>query len=265
MIIRKAKPSDKKPILGFLHKTFQWGDYIERVWDYWLARKTLYTLEEDGRPIGICNASFSDHQVWLEGLRIHPKFRRKGYASRLVLDMESHAAKKGRKISRMLIAKENTRSLKMAKSLGYKIESEWWLYNLRPKRQHADVRFAANQRQLQGLIGPDSYSESWEWFLLDKKALNDLIKKKRVLVAYQDKKPTGIGIWNKSYIDRNVLQLGYINGTRLGMKMILHFMQDKAYQLKSKRVQVLAPQKIKLNEKILDKRMLFCLMRKDLR
>ncbi|MFY9301653.1 MAG: GNAT family N-acetyltransferase [Candidatus Nitrosotenuis sp.] len=265
MIIRKARPGDKKPILSFLHKTFQWGDYIERVWDHWLAKKTLHTVEEDGRPIGICNASFSKHQVWLEGLRIHPKFRRRGYASRLVLGMESLAAKKGRKMSRMLIAKENTRSLKMAKSLGYKIESRWWLYNLRPKRQHTDVRLASNPRQLQGLMWPDSYSESWEWFLLDKKALNDLIKKKRVLVAYQDKKLIGIGIWNKSYIDRGVLQMGYINGTKPGMKMILHFMQNKAHQLKSKRVQVLAPQKIKLNKKILDKRMLFCLMKKDLR
>jgi GNAT superfamily N-acetyltransferase len=262
--IRRARPSDKKPILSFLHKTFQWGDYVANVWDTWLARKTLLTLEENKKPIGICNASLSRHQVWIEGLRIHPRFRRRGYASRLVLRAESMAKKSGRKISRMLIAQENVRSLKMAGSLGYKIEGKWWLYNLRPKKHDTDVRPATNPRQLKGLIDTETYSDSWEWFVLDGQELAKLIKRKRILVALQNKKPIGMGIWNKSELDCDVLQLGYLNGTKTGMRMILRFMQNKAYRLKSKRVQVLVEDKTKLSEKYLDRRMLFCLARKNL-
>ncbi len=264
MRIRKAKPSDKKPILAFLHRTFQWGDYVANVWDTWLARKTLFTLEERGKPIGICNASLSKNQLWIEGLRVNPKFRRRGYASKLVLKAESVARKKGRKTSRMLIAQGNARSLKMARSLGYRIEGKWWLYNLRPKRHETSVHLATNAKQLNGLIDSDTYSESWEWFPLDTLAIAKLIKNKKVVVLSQKNKATGIGIWNKSELDSDVLQLGYINGTKPGMRMILHYMQNKAHLLKSKRIQVLAEDKTKLNEKNLDKRMLFCLMRKDL-
>lgn len=264
MIIRRTRPSDKKPILAFLHRTFQWGDYIGRVWDAWLAKKTLLTVEEDKKPIGIGNAVLSKHQVWIEGLRINPKFRRQGYASKLVLKIESTAKKKGCRISRMLIAQGNNKSLKMAKSLGYKIEDKWWLYNMRPKRQDTAVRVATNIKQLNGLIDSDTYSESWEWFSLDRPTLERLIKKKRVVIATRLGKTIGVGIWNESALDKDVLQLGYINGTKAGMKMILHYMQNKAYQMKSKRIQVLIQQKTKLNAKELDRRMLFCLVRKDL-
>jgi GNAT superfamily N-acetyltransferase len=263
MLIRKTKKSDKRPILAFLHRTFQWGDYIERVWDVWLANRTLYTIEEHGRPLGICNASLSKRQLWIEGLRINPKFRRRGHASTLVLKMESLARKKGRKISRMLVAQGNTRSLKMAKSLGYKIEGKWWLYNLRPKRQKIRAYFATNTRQLKGLVDSDVYSESWEWFPLDKTALGKLIKKKRMIV-FQNKKQNGIGIWNKSQLDKDVLQVGYINGTNSGKTEILKFMQNEGYLVKAKRIQVLAHQKTSLNHQGLDRRMLFCLMRKNL-
>lgn len=264
MIIRRSKPSDKKPILSFLHKTFRWGDYIERVWDMWLARKTLLTVEENKKPIGIGNASLSKHQVWIEGLRIHPEFRRKGYATKLVLHIESIAKKKGRRISRMLIAQGNTRSLMLARSLGYKIEDKFWLYNMRPKKHQVPVLIATNMRQLGDLANSSTYSESWEWLPLDKPTLNKLIKKRRVIVATKGERPIGVGIWNESDLDRGVLQLGYLNGTSEGMKMILHYMQNKASQMKSKRIQVLMRQKIKLDAKELDRRMLFCLMRKDL-
>ncbi len=264
MRIRKTKPSDKKPILAFLHRTFQWGDYVANVWDTWLARKTLLTLEEKGKPIGICNVSLSKNQLWIEGLRINPKFRRRGYASKLVLRAESVAKKNGRKTSRMLIAQGNARSLKMAKSLGYKIEGKWWLYNLRPKKQDTPVHLATNTKQLKGLINSDTYSDSWEWFPLENYTITKLIKKKRVIVFSTKNKPTGMGIWNKSELDSDVLQIGYINGTKPGMEMILRYVQNKAYQLKSKRIQVLAENKTKLDTKELDQRMLFCLMRKDL-
>jgi GNAT superfamily N-acetyltransferase len=264
LIIRRSKPSDKKPILAFLHKTFRWGDYIERVWDMWLARKTLLTVEENKKPIGIGNASISRHQVWIEGLRINPKFRRQGYASKLVLHMEAMAKKKGKKISRMLIAQGNTRSLRMARSLGYKIEDKFWLYNMRPKKHKVAARLATNMRQVGALANSNTYSGSWEWFPLDKSALNKLIKKRRVIVATRNGKTTGVGIWNESDLDTGVLQIGYINGTKTGMKEVLHYVQNKASQMKSKRIQVLMQQKIKLDAKELDRRMLFCLMKKDL-
>lgn len=264
MKTRKAKPSDKKQILDFCKNTFRWGDYIDRVWDLWLSKGNLFTIVVKRKPIGICNISFSKNQIWIEGLRINPKFRRKGYATKLVLKAEALARQKRRKISRMLIAEHNARSLRLAKSLGYKIEDKWWLYNLRPKNTSTKANLATNVKQIDDLIISDTYSESWKWLPLDKTTIAKMIKKGRVIVFTKNKKSLAVGLWNKSQIDKDVLQIGFLNGEKEGMNEILRFMQNKGHLLKYKRIQVLAQQKIPLKMKELNKRMLFCLLKKDL-
>lgn len=265
MKIRHAKKADKKQILAFCVHTFRWGDYIDRVWDKWLAEKNLLTLEQQGRAIGICNAGISPNQVWIEGIRINPSFRRKGYATRLVIAAESLAKRKRLGYSRMIIADNNKRSLSMAKKLGYHIEDKWWLYNLSPKKQNTTVKLAASAKNLQSLIQSETYSESWNWLVLNEKTLAKLVKAGRVIIYHKNKKPQAMGIWNKtSKLDNDVMQLGYLAGTKSGVNGIIQFMQNKGYEEKSDRIQLLVQDKIKLSMKGLDKRMLFCLLKKEL-
>jgi N-acetylglutamate synthase-like GNAT family acetyltransferase len=265
MRIRRAKKSDKEQILSFCHHTFRWGDYIDRVWDRWYAEKNLLTIEKNGKAIGICNAAVSPNQLWIEGIRINPDFRRKGHASRLVAAAERLAIKKKLEISRMIIADNNKRSLAMARSLGYAIEDKWWLYNLSPKKQNTKAKLATNTKNLDDLIQSTTYSESWNWFSLDKKALARLAKSGRVIVYYENKKPQAMGIWNKtSRLDNDVMQLGYLSGTKPGIVQILKFIQNMAHEEDKDRVQLLIPDTIKLKMKGLDRRMLFCLVKKEL-
>jgi N-acetylglutamate synthase-like GNAT family acetyltransferase len=262
--IRKATKSDKKPILDFCQSPSSGVDYIANVWDSWLEEGKFLAMEYKGKPIGVCHASFSKNQVWIEGLRINPKFRQRGYGSGLVLRAEQIAKRKHHKISRMIISNSNKKSIKLAKSLGYTIEDKWYLYNLKPKRQQSRVIAASNPKQIENLIDSDTYSKSWKWFAFDKSSLSKLIKKRRILVFAKNKKALAVGIWNDSKIDNAVLQIGYLNGSKTGMKNILYYMQNKGYEQNSRRIQILAQQKIKLQMKDLDKRMLFCLMKKDL-
>ncbi len=264
MQIRKATKSDKKPVLDFCQSPYSGIDYIANVWDFWLKDGAFLAIEHKGKPIGVCHASFSKNQVWIEGLRINPKFQQRGYGSRLVLKTEQIAKRKNYKISRMIISNDNKKSIKLAKSLGYKIESKWHLYNIKPKRKQSQIIPATNPKQIENLIDSNTYSKSWKWFAFDKSAISELIKKKKILVFIQNKKTSAIGIWNDSKIDDDVLQIGYLNGTKSGMKNILYHMQNKGYEQNSRRIQILAQQKIKLKMKDLDKRMLFCLMKKDL-
>lgn len=265
MKIRRAKKSDKAQILPFCKNTFRWGDYIDRVWDKWLAEKNLLAVEQKGRAVGICNAGLSKTQLWVEGIRIHPDFRRNGYASKLVLASEAIAKQGKRTISRMIIADNNKRSLKMAKSLGYHIEDKWWMYNLGPKKQSTGAKIATSAKNLESLIQSNTYCESWNWLPLDKATLARLVRADRVVVYSKNNKPQAIGIWNKtSRLDNDVMQLGYLNGTKSGIAQILKFMQNMGYQEKSDRIQLLVQQKIKLSMKGLDQRMLFCLVKKEI-
>ena len=265
MKIRKAKKADKDQILSFCHHTFRWGDYIDRVWDKWFAEKNLFAIEQNGKAIGICNAGISPNQVWIEGIRINPDFRRKGYASRLIIEVENLARRKRLGISRMIIADNNKRSLSMAKKLGYSIEDKWWLYNLTPKKQTSTARIAANTHGLVSLIQSSAFSESWNWFSLDAKILQKLVRQGRVIIYHKNKKPCAMGIWKtSSRLDDDVMQLGYVSGTMPGIRQILRFMQNKAFEQKKNRVQILAQDKIRLKMLGLDRRMLFCLVKKEL-
>jgi N-acetylglutamate synthase-like GNAT family acetyltransferase len=94
VLIRKAKASDKNFVLEFCKTTFSWGDYIADVWDYWKLEGNLLVLTEKNTPVAICHSSFFDSQVWIEGIRVNEKFRKKGFAENLVLESESLAKKK---------------------------------------------------------------------------------------------------------------------------------------------------------------------------
>src|SRR5689334_4930293 len=92
MQIRDAKPSDKEPVLDFCKGTFSWGDYISDVWDSWMSQGNLFVVVENSTPIGLSHLVFTDtRQSWLEGIRIHHDFRRKGYGRKIISYCESVA------------------------------------------------------------------------------------------------------------------------------------------------------------------------------
>jgi hypothetical protein len=46
--IRFALPSDKENVLRFCANTFEWGDYIDQVWDSWyLDQNGVLLVAED--------------------------------------------------------------------------------------------------------------------------------------------------------------------------------------------------------------------------
>ncbi|MFM7795623.1 MAG: GNAT family N-acetyltransferase [Candidatus Nitrosotenuis sp.] len=261
--IRLAQNKDKNQVLSFCVNTFEWGDYIDRVWDKWYAKKTLLVADHRGIAAGICNAALSANQLWIEGIRINPIFRRKGYATRLVAAAESLARNKRLAISRMIIANNNKKSLSMAKSLGYSLEQKWRLYNLLAKKQTSKAKIATDLK-IQIPLPNITYSQSWKWFTLDQRALSKLVRSGQVIQYLTNKKLQAIGIWSKSHIDNDLVQLGYLNGTNQGLIQILRFMQNLAYENDMQRIQILIPDSLEIQFKGLESRMLFCLVKKKL-
>lgn len=217
----------------------------------------LTVIENKGIPIGMCHSIINGDQLWIEGLRVNPSFRRCGLATKLVRHAEKVANRKKCSISRMLIATNNTRSLSMARSLGYYIESRWWLYNMEPKKQSAKVRMASKNQALS--LNGKIFSESWQWCALNRRILARLLLHKQVVVCGK-----AIGIWNISSIDKDVLQIGYLDGPKSDVRQILKFVQNKGHNLKSRRIQLLLQNNMSVNVSRIEKRMQFCLVRKNL-
>ena len=261
MEIRSAEGSDKTSVIDFCRDTFSWGDYIADVWNIWQSKGRLYVMEDEGKVVGVYNLSLFEKQAWIEGLRIHPKHRRKGLAKNMLKHAESFVQNK---IIRLIIESENNPSIRLVESMGYVLEDKWQLYSMIAAKQDSDAKIANDVFQIKDLIDSHTYADSWKWLPLDNEELQKLVNQKRVVMFGDNGKPLAIGIWNRSRDFPQVFQVGYLNGANDGMRCILRYIQNKAYDLNCERIQIFVKDNTSLNADFLDNRSLFYLMRKDM-
>jgi len=256
-MIRKALPSDKPTILKFCKHTFSWGDYIQDVWDYWLLDGGLLVVLKQN-PVGIIHGVFFKNQVWIEGIRINPKFRRNGLASKMVKKIELMAKEKKISFSFMLIDSENKPSLSMAKKLNYKIFQSWNFYTLSPKKT------SKYQVSMGNVIFEKKfthYVKSWRWIPLDKPLLDSLISKNKIIYSGKDRKT--IAILEDSEHFKNTLIVTIFGGSQNSIKNIISYLQNFGKDNNYQRLQILTRENLP-TVKGLDLKISFHLMQKVL-
>jgi ribosomal protein S18 acetylase RimI-like enzyme len=119
MMIRPASAADRDAVLEFCEHTWEWGDYIERVWDRWLhdTNGRLFVAVIDEQPIGLIHVQMmSETEAWLEGLRVDPRYRQRGVARELNLVAQAEAMRRGATIVRLAVSADNTRSQHLSES-----------------------------------------------------------------------------------------------------------------------------------------------------
>jgi GNAT superfamily N-acetyltransferase len=232
--IRPAKSSDREEILSFCVNTFSWGDYIDRVWDYWFHTGRLLVVEEGGRKIAMSHVAVcpDGKNVWLEGVRVHPDYRRSKVATRLLAKMIEYGRKKGARQASAIVDVTNIASQRMVEKNGFQIISRWAYYSaggrLRCKKSSARLATTGDLAKIwQYLQGSDIYRlsakryvKSWHWYALDRKALRDFVREKGVIVAGEPIQ--GVALVNRrGYWDRkSVLQIVYLDA--LSKSSLLH-------------------------------------------
>lgn len=191
--IRRVREGDRGFVLGYCRDTFGWGDYIDSVWDDWQSDGEFLACEDRALvsssstgPIGVCHVHLSPGQAWIEGIRVHPQYRRRGIATRLVREAEQMALRRLRRqqqpqrrpgpppprgagrggglAAAMIIDARNEPSLAMARLLGYEITSAWTYHKVPPRRPDAGAR-----RKITALRGLDRaayphFVWEWRWF-----------------------------------------------------------------------------------------------------
>ena len=258
IVIRNAVDSDKSVILNFCQNTFSWGDYIQDVWSSWLSEGSLFIVEKK-YPVGITHAVFSKNQVWIEGIRINPDFRRQGLAKKLVQHLELIAKQKQIPFSFMLIDIENQKSLSMAKNLGYGIFQTWNFYSLIPQLNNShEIQFGNifDQSKI------PQYVKSWRWLPLDKKTMLSLHKQRKII--FSDKSgPISIAVITDSEHFDKILIVTLISGSISNTLDLISYIQNYGAENKYQKIQILT--RAKLSEiNTLEHKITFNLMKKSL-
>lgn len=112
--VRPARPEDRESVLAFCQQTWEWGDYLEFVWDEWLnnPQGKLFVAIKAGRPVGVTNIRMLNAtEAWFEGMRVDPAFRQHGIASALFNAQLAEARQRGATTIRLITESTNTAAI----------------------------------------------------------------------------------------------------------------------------------------------------------
>ncbi len=144
MNIRRARPSDKNMVLDLCMNTFEWGDYIDKVWDNWISdplglllvyESTASSSTSKLSPLGIIHiVKCLDNILWLEGLRVNKIHRNKGIATALLKYSLDYGSNNGIEEYGALVSENNFASQNMMEKFGFSRFFEYNYYNINLKK-----------------------------------------------------------------------------------------------------------------------------------
>jgi ribosomal protein S18 acetylase RimI-like enzyme len=114
--IRPARSDDREAVLAFCKQTWEWGDYIEFVWDEWLddPQGKLFVAIEEGQPVAVANMRMLNNtEAWFEGMRVDPTFRQHGLASALFDAQLEEAKRRGATTARLITESTNASAIRL--------------------------------------------------------------------------------------------------------------------------------------------------------
>ena len=269
MSVQQASQLDKDKIVEFCKNTFSWGDYIDQIWDYWVSEGNLLVIHENNLPIAMSHASFDvkNQNLWIEGIRVNPNYRRKKYATNLVHHCETTAGEKKFMTAQMLIENTNSNSIHLAKKLGYTNKETWNFYTLDNQIQEKqyDTSNLLNQQREEFLLNSKFYFvDSWRWFPLTKDSISKLSQENRIIFFENDDTINGIAIFTESQHFENTVIVTILMGNDVGIQNLLLKILSISKQQNFKRIQILTKLNNLPKQIGLEKKLLFHLFEKNL-
>lgn len=261
--MRPAKEEDKDPVLKFTERTWEEGDYIKHVWDKWINDKNGILLVGDlnGEPIALLHCRYlPDNSGWLEGLRVHPDYRRKGVATQINREALKFLKKRGINVIRGAIFEGNTASINLTKKLGFTlINPDWLIYHIEPKKLEDDeINFYKAiqpvEISIKELVDSSEYNLRnglfyywWSWFKLTEESYQNAIGKYGKLKAIKDQ--GGVLIYSEMLEERKIIEVNYISSNKINLKNALITIKNSVED-EIKFIRVPIPENSPLVEKI---------------
>lgn len=121
LTIRPATSADKAPVLAFCATTWDHGDYIDQVWDDWLAApdSTLLVGTLNERPVALAHVSVQQGEGWCEGVRVDPAERGRGLGVAIMRACVDEARRRQAQVLRLLTSRANQAMQTILPRLGF--------------------------------------------------------------------------------------------------------------------------------------------------
>lgn len=195
--VRAARAQDKEAVVSFCQKTFSWGDYIAEAWDRWLtdADGQLLIGWMDDRPVSVLHIAVIGEMAWMEGMRVHPDFRRQGIASVVEAAGRAFARGRGCRVARLATSMKNVAAQGMLDAIGFCRVAHFNEWEIEPAPDDFSFARVASANDLAStlVLWHDSEmcaasrsivpNRRWRWTPLDETRLREHIRVSELRVA----------------------------------------------------------------------------------
>ena len=188
LLIRRARPSDKRDVLAAVRTLWGGNDRIPDVFDAWVTHRTgpFFVAESAGRVVGMGKLTVvSPTEAWLEGGRVAPRWRRKGIATALIAHRIEYARERGFRVLRFSTASDNTPIHRAAKTFGFARVATLARQEAPAKPGSPPARATrAQERAVLRRVGPLlQRGHGWEWREITPRDVGVAIARGRVFVS----------------------------------------------------------------------------------
>ncbi len=129
MNFRRAVPGDKGRILEICSTVWEGSDYMPNIIDKWLTDNEgeFTVMVEDGQVMGVGKMTLIGRSIgWLEGLRVAPEARSKGFAKQITRYYINKGYEMGLKQLQLSTYYDNHASIHVSASNGFQRVAQFW-------------------------------------------------------------------------------------------------------------------------------------------
>ncbi|MEF8832386.1 MAG: GNAT family N-acetyltransferase [Candidatus Thermoplasmatota archaeon] len=125
--IRELKKTDKKEVIEMTSEIWDGRDYIPDYFDSWIEDGGFICGTVDDEIVALAKHTWhSDDILWLEGLRVHPEHREKGYGRSMIEGQVDYIDEHlDYRVARFLTSDDNTPVKKVVESIGFELKQDY--------------------------------------------------------------------------------------------------------------------------------------------
>jgi GNAT superfamily N-acetyltransferase len=254
MTIRPARPGDRPAMERICARTWEWGDYIPDVWDHWLTDEQglLIVSELEGRVVALSRIRFqAPDQIWLEGMRVDPEYRRRGIGRQFLDHSIAFARERGACVVRLSTSYHNVPVHTLAAQAGMVYVAAYQLRSADAlptgpdpaflSAEHADrVRaFLSDSPMLAYAHG--LYSDDWAWQEMSPARIDQFLEAGQFAARLApDGRLAALAVLHPQPEDSE-LWIGYIDGEAAAITELATAVRGHAARFGAEKVQVMVP------------------------
>lgn len=261
MTIRPARRGDRPAMERICAHTWDWGDYIPDVWDDWLA-------DEQGQPIvgelagcvvALSKITFqAPGQVWLEGMRVDPEYRRRGIARQFLDYSLTFARERGARVVRLGTGYHNTPVHALVAQVGMVRAGAYLFWTADPLPGGPEPAFLWAERagQVRAFLKDSPvmahtrglYSVHWAWQELSPARVDQFLEEGQFAARLApDGRLAALAVI-RSDPEQKYLWLGFADGEATAVTELATAVRAYAARLGAEKVQVMVPDLVWLRD-----------------